>query len=101
MGRAVAHVAVLRQRDLDGENRVYNVVNSFIPTAVLDALEAPKAKQLLDRDAAVAKAIAALRVRRAKLRGKISAELVMFPVGKSTRPAWKLIIPSSDPPRSS
>jgi len=84
--------------DIDKNSRVYNVTNSCLPVDLLSKAKPPKAKALLTKEAALQKAMTALGANERRVRGAIAAESVVFPVRKTVRPAWKLVIPLRDPP---
>jgi Zn-dependent metalloprotease len=84
--------------DLDHNNRVYHFTNSCVPVDLIAKREKIVARALLDKDAALQKALAALGASKAQIRGEISAEMVNFPVGKTVQTAWKLLVPLSQPP---
>ncbi len=84
--------------DLDHDKHVYHVVNSCVPAELLAASERSPRKTPITKRVAVEKALAALGVSQRRVRGEITVEHVMFPAGKRVRPAWKLIVPVSDPP---
>jgi hypothetical protein len=84
--------------DLDRDNRVYHFTNSAVPADVLAKAEKAAVGALLDKDAAVQRALTAVGASAAQVRGRASAELVNFPVARRVYRAWKVILPLSAPP---
>ncbi|HET7872294.1 MAG TPA: M36 family metallopeptidase, partial [Terriglobales bacterium] len=84
--------------DLDPENRAYHFTNSAVPVDLLEKSAKLSGKPSWTAAAAQKKAMAAVEATAQRLRGKVSSELVNFPVGKTVEPAWKFLIPLGSPP---
>lgn len=84
--------------DLDPENRVYHFTNSTMPSDLLKRPAKAAATPSLSAAEAEQKALAAVNASAKRMRGKVTSELVNFPVGKTVEPAWKFLIPLSSPP---
>jgi Zn-dependent metalloprotease len=83
--------------DLDHHNRAYHFSNNAIPQDLHAAIGKTATKDLLTERAALKKALAAVRATKARIRGKVTSELVNYPVGKTTEPAWKFLVAVCDP----
>lgn len=84
--------------DLDRQNRAYHFTNNAMPAKLLEKSVEKTEKRVLTEAEAQKKALASVKATPSRVRGKITSELVNFPVGKTLQAAWKFVIPVSTPP---
>jgi hypothetical protein len=88
--------------DLDGENRIYSVENSTVPSVLLEKVERLTSKTRIDAATAIQRALDHLRAeatprREVPLRAPATAESVLYPARRGVVPAWKLVLPVARP----
>jgi Zn-dependent metalloprotease len=84
--------------DLDPQNRAYHFTNNTMPLKMLEKGAKKATKGAWSEADAKKKALAAIKATPSRIRGRLTSELVNFPVGKTVQPAWKFVIPVSAPP---